>query len=291
MKAFLALLNREYLEHRGAFVRAPLIMLAVLAAIMVLTIFTGRSPGKWMGLGSLYTGLLFQIGFAFLAWLWWLYLQLTLSIYFSESFAADRRNNSMLFWKSMPQSDFKMLLAKFVAGITILPLCVFVAVLLTGLLVLIATSGSAMMLTGAMTGGGLGRDLMAYGQLALNFFAYFGLGIAWYLPFFAYAGLLGTVMGRWAIPVGIFLPGIVVLAEFLLFGGTRHVWDFLSWRVQYGVNTQMLTAIDGPAGLTPDLLHQFLVPALDRPATLWGALFALGAVYLASEFRRRRNDN
>lgn len=291
MKEFLALMWREYLEHRAAFVRAPLIILAILVLILGLTIFTGREPSRWAGLGGLYTGLLFQFGFAFLAFLWWIYLQLTLSIYFSESFAADRRNNSMLFWKSMPQSDLKILLAKSAAGITIMPVCIFIAVLLTGVLALAATNLSGMMLSGAWNGATLARDLAAYFQLAGNFAAYFALGVLWYIPFFAYAGVLGVIMGRWAIPVGAFLPAIIALSEFLLFGGTRHFWEFLKWRIQYGVDFKLFDTMDSAADLTPELMHQFLVPRLDWPATLWGVLFALAAIYLASEFRRRRNDN
>ena len=40
----------------------------------------------------------------------------------------------MLFWKSMPVTDFKVLLSKLVAGITVLPGTVYAVALLSGLL-------------------------------------------------------------------------------------------------------------------------------------------------------------
>ena len=59
--------------------------------------------------------------------LWFVYLMVALFFYFADAFNADRRNNAMLFWKSMPQSDFKMLMSKMLAGMTILPALIFCA--------------------------------------------------------------------------------------------------------------------------------------------------------------------
>ena len=41
--------------------------------------------------------------------LWLAYLAVALFFYFGDAFSADRRNNAMLFWKSMPVSDLKIL--------------------------------------------------------------------------------------------------------------------------------------------------------------------------------------
>ena len=55
------------------------------------------------------------------ALLWGVYLLVTLFFYFADAFSADRRNNAMLFWKSMPVSDLKMLTSKMLAGLAVLP--------------------------------------------------------------------------------------------------------------------------------------------------------------------------
>ena len=60
----------------------------------------------------------FDVGYAGIALLWFGYLLIALFFYFADAFSADRRNNAMLFWKSMPQGDFKILLSKLVAGLT-----------------------------------------------------------------------------------------------------------------------------------------------------------------------------
>ena len=63
----------------------------------------------------------YEVGFLAFAVAWCLYLLGTLFFYCADGFSADRRNNAMLFWKSMPVSDFKMLMAKLTATVTIFP--------------------------------------------------------------------------------------------------------------------------------------------------------------------------
>ncbi len=63
----------------------------------------------------------FEFGFLALSALWMVYLMATLFFYFADAFSADSRNNAMLFWKSMPQSDFKILASKLTAGLHPVP--------------------------------------------------------------------------------------------------------------------------------------------------------------------------
>ena len=71
----------------------------------------------------------FEIGFLGMAALWFVYLMVALFFYFADAFNADRRNNAMLFWKSMPVSDFSILGSKMLAGLTIFPALIFGALL------------------------------------------------------------------------------------------------------------------------------------------------------------------
>ncbi len=56
---------------------------------------------------------------------WTFYLLITLFFYYADAFSADKRNNAMLFWKSMPVSDLKVLSSKMVAGLTVFPALIF----------------------------------------------------------------------------------------------------------------------------------------------------------------------
>src|SRR6202012_4487377 len=89
---------------------------------------------------------IFDTGYFAIAILWGGYLFVALFFYFADAFNADRRNNQMFFWKSMPQSDFRILMSKLTAGLTILPLLVFGALLLTGLIAAALTFAAPLVL-------------------------------------------------------------------------------------------------------------------------------------------------
>ena len=132
MRAYIALIKREFLEHRGAFVYVPAILLIVLSAIILIASASGNAsfslpPIPLPGPAAIYQA---AIGGAFL--LWSVYLLVGLFFYYADSFSADRHNNALLFWKSMPQSDFKVLSSKAVSGITIFLALIAAFALATG---------------------------------------------------------------------------------------------------------------------------------------------------------------
>jgi uncharacterized membrane protein len=55
---------------------------------------------------------IYELGYLVLLALWLAYLAVALFFYFGDAFSADRRNNAMLFWKSMPITDAKILTSR-----------------------------------------------------------------------------------------------------------------------------------------------------------------------------------
>jgi ABC-2 type transport system permease protein len=155
MRAFIALVHRELIEHRGAFVLGPLLLVAIIMGVTILAFTVGRVDTRFTG------DLLNVLPLAVLFWAslmlgigWGLYLLATLFFYCADGFAADKRNNAMLFWKSMPVSDFTVLLAKLTASVTVLPGAVFGVVLLSMALML-ATAQVTILFSGIPAGFGL----------------------------------------------------------------------------------------------------------------------------------------
>ncbi|HTO28698.1 MAG TPA: hypothetical protein VL017_08910, partial [Devosia sp.] len=168
MKAFIALVHRELIEHRGAFLIGPLLLLVVLFGATILGFTVGRVDAKFSGALLTVAPLrVYELGFLVFGAAWSLYLMATLFFYAADGFAADRRNNAMLFWKSMPVGDFKVLLSKLVAAITILPGTVYAVALLSGVL-LYGVAFVAMLINGTATVGALGAIVMIYGHVALT---------------------------------------------------------------------------------------------------------------------------
>ncbi|WP_127751736.1 hypothetical protein [Devosia sp. 1566] len=293
MKAFAALIWREFLEHRGAFLYGPLLLVAVLLGSTILAFTVGRIDMRFSG--ALFTAApmrIYEWGFLGFAFAWLLYLLATLFFYCADSFAADKRNNAMLFWKSMPVSDFTVLLSKLTAAITIFPAIIYLIALLSGLLLFgVAVS------TSAMNGGGgyalLGNVAGVYGQIAASLLVVLVVGLLWYLPFMAFVGALAAVVGRWAIPLSLLFPSILSTLEWVVFGGgwqplSTRTWEYLQYRADFPLTQGYIEA-----WTTTAATFSFVDFATDLVARIsWtqigiGVVLALVLVFFASQYRRR----
>ena len=275
MKAFTALVQREFIEHKGAFLIGPLLMLGVLFGVTVLAFTVGRVDVHLSGaLLTVAPLIVFEMGFFAIGFAWFLYLATTLFFYCADGFAADKRNNSMLFWKSMPVTDLRILLAKMTAALTILPGTVFLIALLSGVL----TFGVAflvMSINGTASAGALGAIIAIYGNVALTLVVALVVALAWYLPFMALVGAMATAVGRWAIPAALLLPALAATLEWVTFGGLHpfatRTWDYLKYRATLPSTGYadswfaQLEQSDGPSHAMPRF------DGLAPPQTCWPA--------------------
>jgi len=296
MKAFAALVHRELIEHRGAFVIAPLILVAVMFVPTLISFATGRVDGRFTGYLFAAAPLrIYEFGFLAFGTAWCLYLIGVLFFYCADGFSADRRNNAMLFWKSMPVSDFKMLLAKLTASLTILPAMIYATALFSALL-LFAIAFISSMLGGVGGLALLGTIAVVYLQIALSLLLVLVIGLLWYLPFTALVGAMGAVVGRWAIPLSLLVPGLVAVAEWVILGGLSpvhtHTWRYLSYRADFQVSQGYIQGWFGTeAPFSFTAFASDLIARTDWVQVALGAVFAIAVIYLASEYRRRVNDN
>ncbi|HQZ12409.1 MAG TPA: hypothetical protein PK286_05940 [Devosia sp.] len=299
MKSLIALIRREQIEHRAAFLYAPAIVLGLFAVTLAMTFAMNRMqvPLAVSGGSALK---FFTIAFLFTGALWMTYLMMVLFFYFADAFNADRRNNAMLFWKSMPQSDFKILMSKLLAALTILPVQVFAAFILTGVVLYAATAAATLVLP-ALAVPGVAETIGAAGQVLWFSAVYAVLALLWYAPFFAWVGALSTVAGRWSIPLAFLIPGLVVLAENLFVRGLGNlilpmdgmrggqVLGYLRQRLTFGVDDhdmfERAMTTDAPVDVG-GLLARFLA-GIDWVQLGGGVIVAVLLVYIASEYRRR----
>ena len=292
MKSLTALIKREYLEHRGAFLYAPAVIVAVLAVILLSGVGLGRfdTPAK---IGVLSGAKGFEFGFLGLSALWMAYLLIALFFYFADAFSADARNNAMLFWKSMPQSDFKILASKMLAGVTIFPALIVGALILSGVVVFIAVVVVLVTSPGLTTSDPAAFMASAFNILGFDL-GYLALALLWYAPFFAWVGLLSTLFRRWSIPLAFLIPGLVGLAENLLFRNllaapdAGYVLDYLRDRMDFSLaRDDIMAALVGDGTFNAAGLYGRLFAQLDWSQLVGGVAVAFVLVYLASEYRRR----
>lgn len=297
MKAFTALIHRELIEHKGAFLYGPLLLVVVMFGATVLAFSVGRVDAKFSGALLTVAPLrIYELGFLGFGIAWSLYLMATLFFYCADGFAADKRNNSMLFWKSMPVSDVKVLIAKLAAAITLLPGTVYGVALLSGLL-LFGVAFVTTMINGTGSVVMLGSITVVYGQVALAILVTMAAGLLWYLPYMGLVGALATAIGRWAIPVSLVLPAIVATLEWVTLGGlhpfTTRTWDYLGYRSTFPLTEDGYVDIwfVGTEPFSAVAYIEDLLGRMDWTQVGIGALFAFVVVYIASEYRRRVNDN
>jgi ABC-2 type transport system permease protein len=296
MKSFSALVHREFLEHKGAFFIAPMLIIALMFTVLALAYVTGRMEVEDYGLIGALPLRIFEVGFITLAFGWWLYLLGGVVFYAADSFWADRRNNAMLFWKSMPQTDFKVLMSKLATATVLIPGLIFAAMLLSGVfayVLVLIMAGT----TGGNVGFFIGAAAWSYLNIAVSLLLVLAATTLWYLPFIAWVGGHAVAVGRWSIPLSILIPMTAVLIENVFFRASGpdggYIWNYLAYRLEfpnleegYSHDWFLSTRAFDAQAFAVDLILR-----IDWTQVAIGAVFAFVAVYLAAEYRRRTIDN
>lgn len=291
LRSWRALLVREFLEHRVSFLWAPLGILVLLALAGI----SSLSLNRFATVAEMfvpYSLKLFEIGFLLVLAMWLFYLAIAMFFYFGDAFSADRRNNAMLFWKSMPVTDLKVLGSKFAAGAVLFPIIVLIAAAMSSAMLFLFINIAAFSVPSIQPidpGAGLASFFEVFGFGI----AYYALGILWFAPFFAWVGALSTVFGRWSLPLAFLIPGLLSVIENVAFfrqgpdGG--YVWQYLASRWNFGLDEKLWTEIVANAGLfNAGRYLQTLVATIDWTQMAIGVAFAIVVLWLASEYRRRR---
>ncbi len=287
-----ALFVREYFEHRVAFQWAPLGILVLLAVSGLSAIGLRRIEGL-DELPFLSAAKIFELGYLVLLSLWLAYLAVSLFFYFGDAFSADRRNNAMLFWKSMPVTDAKILTSKTLSGLLFFPAIILVVGMVTGLMFYLLVNIGAYV---APVMGFLNPldGLLSFVQVTIFGIVFFLLVMMWYAPFFAWVGGLSTIFGRWSLPLAFVIPGLLAVIENVSFFGQGprggYIWQYISYRWNYPalneadfelmlMNTQPFNA---------SFYVGRMVQHTDWTQVGLGLAFAVVVIWLASEYRRRR---
>jgi ABC-2 type transport system permease protein len=146
MRIQLALLQRELWEHRSLYLTPAVI--ALLVSLMSLTgnISIGGMDHVDLGIvgasnmpenarAAALTGIMIALASTFVFAMWILTVFYTL-----DSLYAERKDRSILFWRSIPLTDFETVLSKLLTAMLLIPLITFVLIVITHIVVLLTTS-------------------------------------------------------------------------------------------------------------------------------------------------------
>jgi ABC-2 type transport system permease protein len=159
MNTTLTLAKREYWENRGSFFKAPavfggfILLMAICYLILLCTHVAHYSiQGHIDATGNIPPALtadvFYGMSLPFMIVLW-----LVAFNYFLKCLYEDRQDRSLLFWQSMPISDWETILSKAIAGTIIISICTWACIVVTEFIFLIIITIAA----GAMGLGNIGH--------------------------------------------------------------------------------------------------------------------------------------
>jgi ABC-2 type transport system permease protein len=205
--------------------------------------------------------------------------------YCADALNGERRDRSILFWKSMPVSDRVTVLSKALVAIALVPLVAY-AFAVAAQVVMLAASSAVLAAKGISPGVQLARIPLAEMPLAMLY------GVAahalWYAPIYAWL-LLVSAWARRAPLLWAALPFFAAIVVEMLALGTSHVLSLLRYRI----TGAMAEAFVADASKTPIVHLSQLDPArfLSSPGLWLGLLFAVACLAIAIRVRRYREPN
>jgi ABC-2 type transport system permease protein len=204
--------------------------------------------------------------------------------YMLDALYGERRDRTILFWKSMPVSDGTTVLAKATVPILILPVLSFAIVFVMQVAMVIMT-----LMALAISG----RDVAAYWQ-HLGFLRMSGLLLyhmvtghaLWYAPLYGWLLLISAWARRTPI-IWAFAPPIALCYLERIAFGTRYLLDWLMYRLMGGMEAVYAK------GSMPMDLETHLTPGRFVLSTgLWnGLIFTAICLWLAAWLRRHRDPS
>ena len=279
----LALVRRELWEHRALWV-APLVLQGLLALALLLGRIDMDLPDGM--LSSQQRVAILTIAEWVAAQPVFIMTSIVLAFYLLDCLFAERKDRSILFWKSLPLSDGLTVGSKFLVAAVVAPLGVFLLATVSDLVFLAIAAVRAP--------GTLSWNTYEWLRTELALLLEVILAVLWYAPIAAALLLFSAWIRRAPILWAALVPVVAPIIERVALG-THYIWDF----ERYRTNGIWHKLIAGP-NLFADAHHLPTVGAvLGRlnlgaaftDADLWLGVAAAGAmIYAAARIRRYRDD-
>jgi ABC-2 type transport system permease protein len=260
MKTWQTLVRREFWENRTLWMApAAAALFLIIGSIGIAVRADGFNFNRGRGMGStsglaqglevsvyVFASMILGIG------------ALAVFLYCLDSLYGERKDRSILFWKSLPVSDAQTVLSKALVACAVMPVALYLLVVVTHLLsgVILSLSPAVGATMRMWEGGLLPRT---YGHLALVMF----VNLLWYLPVVAYA-LLASVLAPRSPLIFAALPVIILSATERIVIGSSGIWSWVWQRLSPPRESQPLLTLDLWAGVAVAVVIVLLVIRLRR---------------------------
>jgi ABC-2 type transport system permease protein len=271
--------RRELWEHRAIYV-GPAAAAAVYLLGFLIAVFRVphqmrealADPSKMKALGGSYE-------FAAVAIM--LVAMIVEIFYCLDALQGERKDRSILFWKSLPVSDLTTVLSKASIPFVILPAVAYVVLVLTGCVMLVLSS--VVLAVNGLSPAPLWTQLSLASEALGLLYHMVTVHILWYAPIYCWL-LLISAWARRAAFVWAFLPPFCVgMLEKLIFN-TTHFATWIGYRVGGGMEAEKAVGMMPSTHLTP-------LRFLGDPGLWLGWIAAAIFLWAAVRIRRNREPN
>jgi ABC-2 type transport system permease protein len=194
------------------------------------------------------------------------------AFYCLDALYGERRDRSILFWKSLPVSDRTTVLSKALIPTAVLPLFAFTVALVTQLIMFVV--GSLALMTRGVNPMEMWSRLPP--ESALVMFYGVAAHALWWSPLYAWI-LLVSAWAKRAVLLWVVLPCVAVTVIEKMLGGS---WFASLIRYRFGGALK--------EGFTPDMMTPTPLNFVTTPGLYAGLLFAVAFVAAAIRLRRNR---
>ena len=200
--------------------------------------------------------------------------------YCLDALHSERRDRSILFWKSLPVSDLTTVLSKASIPIVALPLITFAVTVVTQWIMLLLNT--AVLMGSGVSVTALWRHLPLWHMSLMLLYHLLAIHGFWYAPFYGWL-LLVSVWARRVPFLWAALPLLVIgVLEKIAFN-TSHFAGMLGYRIGGGSGGAASTA----GSMSMDSLTQLSPGRFLISPGLWGGL-VVAALFIAAAVRLRR---
>lgn len=275
MKTWAMLVRREFWEHRGLWIAPAIIAIALIVPPLI---GTGPVPAGGSRIAiqdalrspdsGFYMTLALSIGFGVLV-----VSGSMVAGYLLDCLYAERKDRSILFWKSLPVSDRDTVLAKFATAMLIVPSYGYLLTVVTHLVCVTILLGPPFGYWSELLPTVLETDAKILARLPAL--------VLWYAPLASWM-LLASAMARRSPYLYALLPPVsLVVLERLAFG-SNHLLSFIGERFAPG-------GFPGVSQGGPNFDLSSL-PELERIDLWLGLVAAAAMIAIAIRLRRYRDD-
>jgi len=297
MRQMMTLVQRELIENRSGWLVSALfgglfVLAAILAVFGLVRVDAFSDPMTFTEIGEsvdpAVLGEVLTVLLVAIAGVLSLVTAMVVVFYLLDALYAERKDRSILFWKSLPVSDLQVVASKWLTGAVAIPMLTVLVFMVTAVLVSLIGSAALFRLGGGEL---LASAPVAVGRVTLFLLYLVACQVLWFAPVAGWLLLVSAFAKRAVLGWAVLPPALIVVAERTLFG-SHHALDLIGHRLAGGVelavrsaDRQIIIADGAVMSAFPGLADMLTPGRLLAAPSLWigiavGLAFLAGAVWL-----------